>query len=179
MTIIYGIIYLFLNFHQIFNCDVQFFFIIIIAYLLLLPLLLHKVIELVYKKKLHKPTFFIIAFFILIYIGNKNMNSSFKSKINRYGGIVKLATVKDKYSYYNTPNNVFVESIIEGEIKNSKFPVSKNIYNKLHVRDSIMLVYSIICNDWIMPYDLTPSPELIQQCKDGCFYKEGKIVDKL
>ena len=117
--------------------------------------------------------FFIIFIFIFSYY---RFNNFINFQIGKNGGIVKPSIIIDKYSYYNTPNKIEVSY----EINTShNFIVDDELYDSIKIGDTVLIIYSTLCINWERVYDFTPSPELIQQCKDGCYYKDGKIVDEL
>ena len=171
------IFYAFFSYNEIFGCERIYYRIIWLLYLFGVPLLLYFIIKIIYRKP-YKPIYFFFAIVGLGLIGINNRNKKIEDIINMDGGRVSLGIVKNKYSYYNDPNNIFVELL---EIKSNiyNFHVNDNMYNILKKNDTVTLLYSINCKEWVLPHDFTPSPELIQQCKDGCYYKDGKIVEEL
>ena len=172
------IMYVFISYEKLFGCSEDYFNLLMLAYFFLVPILIYKSIEITYKK-LYKPLFFLMVVLGLGFLTIRKTINHYKTIIDNNGGVVIVGVINEKYSYYNTPNNIFVKSNIEGEDRVNQFPISQNLYNILSINDTVTLVYSIICNDWILPHDFTPSPYLIKKCKDGCYYKDGKIVDEL
>jgi len=171
------IIYVFFSYHDIFGCNRNFYKATWLVYLLGIPLLLYFVLKIIYRK-LHKPFFFLFAIMCLGILGLEYRNKSIEDIINKDGGLLSLGIVKNKYSYYNDQNNIFVE-LISGKSNIYNFHVKDYVYSKLNENDTLVLLFSVNCKEWLRPYDFDPSPELIQKCKKGCFYKDGKIVDEL
>ena len=116
-------------------------------------------------------TFLILAF----YTFHKENDIALKD-IKKNGGVVTIAVVHDKYSSIQSGESISCTYNVDNENISLKYNCSKEIYNKLDINDTILIVYSLRCLEWNLPFDYFPTPKEIQQCKEGCLLKNGELL---
>lgn len=117
----------------------------------------------------------IALLFISIYSFHKENDIALK-EIKKNGGVVKTAVIYNRYSSIQSSESISVTYKIGEKSVNAKYNCSKEIYNKLVIDDTILVVYSLQCPDWNLPYKYFPTTREIRQCKDGCLIKNGELL---
>jgi hypothetical protein len=118
----------------------------------------------------------IALLFISIYSFHKENDIALK-EIKKNGGIVKTAVVYKRYSSVKSSESISIIYEAEGRTVTAKYNCSKEIYESLIVGDTILIVYSLRCPNWNLPYNYFPTPKEIQEVKQGRLYKDGKFLD--
>ncbi len=103
-------------------------------------------------------------------------NGVVQKEIKKNGGVVTFAIVYKKYSSIQSAESIYCVYSANDEDISLQYNCSKEIYNKLAVGDTILIVYSLRCSKWNLPFDYFPSSKEIQQCKNGCLLKNGELL---
>ncbi len=151
---------------------------IIVLFIIIFPIFMYTLLRKIWFEYWSKEIigFFVIFIFIISY---NRFNNFINFQIEKNGGIITPAIVIEKYSYYNTPNKMEVAYEINKSKNHHNFTVDNELYNSINIGDTVLIIYSSLCISWERVYDFTPTYDLIQECKEGCYYKDGKIVDEL
>jgi hypothetical protein len=128
------------------------------------------------KKVEYSKSFWVIVLSLALYYYSFNeSNKIAKKDIENNGGVVKVAVIYNRYSNVNTPGTIYINYEVENEIKSAQYVCGKEIYKSLSKGDTILIIYSLRCSDWNLPFNYFPSPKEINQCKEGCLLKNGEL----
>ncbi|MGQ1911527.1 hypothetical protein ACT3CE_17300 [Marinifilum sp. RC60d5] len=117
----------------------------------------------------------VISLALFFYSFNKS-NDIAISEIKENGGVVKVAVVYKRYSSIQSSESISIKYIVEGKSISAKYNCSKSIYNQLVVGDTILIVYSLKCPEWNLPFNYFPTSKDILQCKEGCLIENGRLI---
>ncbi len=119
-----------------------------------------------------------VALFIL-YLSSRHQDKFDWNYIDTTGGVITCGIVKEiKISY--SSGNITVEYKKKDleQIEEVWLPGNSAYAKKNSVGDTVLLLHSLDYSIHFF-YDRHPTHEKIQQCKNGCYYINGKIVDSL
>lgn len=121
---------------------------------------------------------FSVLFLVFIVISYKHHKIQDKKHIDKTGGFISVGIIKGSKVSYGTgyitisyKNNKKLQSEIN-------LIRSKSFVKDVSVGDTV-LILSSLDNKVFFLYDKHPANEKIQQCKGGCYYLNGQIVDSL
>ncbi len=118
----------------------------------------------------------IALLFISIYSFHKESDIALK-EIKRNGGVVKTAVVYERYSSIKSSESISIIYEADGRTITAIYNCSREIFENLIIGDTVLIVYSLRCPDWNLPYNYFPTPKEIQHAKQGRLYKNGKLFD--
>jgi len=98
------------------------------------------------------------------------------NEIKKNGGVVKPAVIYKRYSSIKTSESISINYDVGGKRVSAKYNCSKDVYNRLFVGDTILVIYSLRCSEWNLPFNYFPTIEEIQQCKNGSLLRNGKLI---
>ncbi|SRR5690554_2317799 len=151
----------------IFGCIESWYLWVFIGYsFIIFPLALYRLLKLfkIDYSALFWTGVFSLAFYILAY---HMSNRIALEEIRNSGGIVKIATIIEKYSSIQSAESISIMYSSEKEEIEAKYQIPKDVYNNLEVGDTILIVYSVKCSKWNLPYDLMPTLSERQKYKHG------------
>lgn len=161
----------------LFPCNNQEWYIIIAIVLafVLFPVSLYRLLKLF---KVEYSRWFwtgIISLALYFYAFHKG-NNQILDDIKVNGGVVKTAVVYKRYSSIQSSESISVTYKVGEKNINAKYNCSKDIYNRLVVGDTILVVFPLQCPDRNLPYNYFPTTKEIRQCKEGCLLKNGELL---
>jgi hypothetical protein len=146
-------------------------FLSIIIFAIILNELL-KLFNIIYEKGFWVALSCIILSVILI-VSNKFFSSN---EISNKGGYVVYAIISDKHASIKSPNTIWYKYKVKGLDYSDHYYLKDEVYHKLKINDTIIVIFPINSPENTIPYDYFPTPQEIERCKDGCLYKDGEIV---
>lgn len=121
---------------------------------------------------------FSVSFLVFIVISYKHHKVHDKEYIDKTGGIINVGIIKEaKVSYGTGYITVFYKNNqkLQSEIILIR---SKTFVEDISTGDTVLVLSSLDSRVCFL-YDKHPTKEKIQQCKEGCYYLNGQIVDSL
>jgi|SRR5690554_1504581 len=156
----------------IFPCNDRWYVWVLVGYAFLaFPLSLYRLLKL-FKIDYSATFWTVVATLIFFIFSFHESNRIALEEIKNNGGIGIIAIITDKYSSVKSGASIDIKYETDKcEIK-AEYNISRDIYNKLKIGDTILIVYALRCPEWNLPFNYFPSR------MDKEKYLDGKIISK-
>ena len=114
-----------------------------------------------------------VIFFVRV--GAKHIDA----EIEEFGGVVIPVVVNDKHASIKSSEWVKCQYEVDGNVYSSKIYCDIEVYNKITIGDTILIIYSIRCPERNLLYKFFPTSKEIAKFKNGCYYIDGHLVDSI
>lgn len=115
---------------------------------------------------------------VFIVISGRHHRTIDKEYIDKTGGVMSVGIIKEiEISYGSSYITISYINNLKSQFR-TKFSRSASFVDDISVGDTILILSSIMDNTRDEFLYKHPAKEKIQQCKEGCYYLDGRIFDR-